>query len=418
MSIGYACLTIGVPDTDFKSCVMKNSKEDRLKEVISWNLRSLENLIDYNCRNNIRLFRISSDIIPFGSSPVNTLAWRDIFEPSLSRIGDKIRVSGMRVSMHPGQYTILNSPREDVVARAVEDLSYHARFLDSLGTGTQNKIVLHIGGVYGEKELSVLRFAEAYKCLEDTIKSRLVLENDGSSYDICDVLEIAGKVGAPVIFDNLHHEINPCAAPGSDRDWIRACRDTWKSADGRQKIHYSQQAVGKKPGAHSDSIRIDEFLRFYDSIKGENPDIMLEVKDKNLSAVKCINCTDDSHKLSRLELDWSRYKYLILENAPAVYQQIRELLKDRNAYPAVEFYHLVEAAMKETPAPGNAENAALHVWGYFKKQASESEKKQFADRLARFRQRETGIAPVKSCLLTLSRKYEQKYLLDSLYFYQ
>ena len=323
----------------------------------------------------------------------------------------------MRVSMHPGQYTILNSPREDVVARAVQDLSYHARFLDSLGTGKQNKIVLHIGGVYGEKDVSSLRFAEAYKCLDDSIKDRLVLENDGASYNISDVLQIARTVGAPVIFDNLHHAINPCGEQGSERDWIVACRDTWKSADGKQKIHYSQQAIGKRPGAHCDSIRIDEFLTFYDSISDENPDIMLEVKDKNLSAVKCINCTGDSHKLARLELDWSRYKYLILEKAPAVYQQIRELLKDRNTYPAIEFYHLIETAMNETPAPGSAENAALHVWGYFKKHASGSEKKQFADRLARFCRGETGIAPVKSCLLTLSRKYEQKYLLDSLYFY-
>jgi UV DNA damage endonuclease len=144
---------------------------------------------------------------------------------------------------------------------------------------------------------------------------------------------------------------------------------------------------------------------------------MLEVKDKNLSAVKCINCTADSHKLARLELDWSRYKYLILEKAPAIYQQIRELLKDRNTYPAIEFYHLVESAMKETPAPGCAENAALHVWGYFKSRAAENEKKQFTDRLDQFRQGKTGIDPVKSNLLRLSRKYEQKYLLDSLYFY-
>lgn len=417
MSIGYACLTIGVPDTDFKGCVMKNSHEESLMEVISWNLKALENLIDYNCKNDIRLFRISSDIIPFGSSPVNTLAWRDIFEPSLFRIGDKIRASGMRVSMHPGQYTILNSPREDVVTRATQDLSYHAQFLDSLGTGKQNKIVLHIGGVYGEKEASALRFAEAYKCLADNTKSRLVLENDGASYNICDVLKIARTVGAPVIFDNLHHAINPCAEPGSECDWIMACRDTWKPEDGSQKIHYSQQAIGKRSGAHCDSIRIDEFLAFYGRISGESLDIMLEVKDKNLSAVKCINCTADSHKLARLELDWSRYKYMILERAPAIYQQIRELLKDRNTYPAAEFYHLVEAAMKETPAPGSAENAALHVWGYFKNQAAENEKKQFAGRLDQFRRGKTGIAPVKSCLLRLSRKYEQKYLLDSLYFY-
>lgn len=152
MSIGFACLSVGVPGTDFKGCVMKNAGEDRLKEVISQNLAALENAIDYNSRNDIRLFRISSDIIPFGSSPVNRLAWQDIYVPELHRIGDKIRAAGMRVSMHPGQYTILNSPDESVVARAAEDLLYHTKFLDSLGTGPEHKIILHIGGIVFRSE--------------------------------------------------------------------------------------------------------------------------------------------------------------------------------------------------------------------------------------------------------------------------
>ena len=423
MSIGYACLGIGVPDTDFKSCVMKNAGEDRLLQVIAHNLASLENLIDYNCRNDIRLFRISSDIIPFGSSPVNTLAWRDIFEPSLTAIGDKIRAAGMRVSMHPGQYTILNSPNEDTAARAAADLIYHARFLDAVGTGRESKIILHIGGVYGDKKLAVRRFEDAYSRLDESVKSRLVLENDEKSYDICDVLDIARRVGAPVVFDTLHHKIHPCKVPGSEIDWIRECQKTWTPGDGRQKIHYSQQDPGKRTGSHSESIQIDEFLRFYENIRKENPDmkespdIMLEVKDKNLSAVKCINCTSGIQKLSCLELDWSRYKYLTLEKAPAVYQKIRELLKDRETYPALEFYHLVEQAMKEDVTPGNAENAALHVWGYFKKAAADSEKERFARRLSAYRRGEAGIAPVKNCLLFLAKKYDRKYLLDSLYFY-
>jgi len=396
---------------------MKNAGEERLMEVTEHNLASLEYLIDYASHNNIRLFRISSDIIPFGSSPVNTLAWRNLFEPALSRIGDKIRAAGMRVSMHPGQYTVLNSPADDVALRAVEDLAYHARFLDALGTGTENKIILHIGGVYYDKNEAVRRFAARYEHLDDAVKRRLVLENDEKSYDICDVLKISREVGAPVVFDNLHHAIHPCTESGSDNDWIEACKLTWKQQDGRQKIHYSQQASGKKPGAHCGSIRIDEFLSFYQNVHGENLDIMLEVKDKNLSAVKCINCTAVSPRISRLELDWSRYKYLILEKAPGIYLEIREMLKDRQSYPAVEFYQLIESAMHEKAVPGNAENAALHVWGYFKKNAAENEQEQFFRRLALYRQGEKSSASYKNYLLQLAKKYGQKYLLESLYFY-
>lgn len=396
---------------------MKNAGEERLMEVTAQNLAALENLIEYNSQNDIRLFRISSDIIPFGSSPVNTLAWQDLFEPALTRIGDKIRAAGIRVSMHPGQYTVLNSPTDDVARRAVDDLTYHTRFLDALGTGTKNKIILHIGGVYGDKDEAVRRFAARYERLDDAVKRRLVLENDEKSYNICDVLQISRMVGAPVVFDNLHHAINPCSDSGSESDWIEACKLTWKPQDGLQKIHYSQQASDKRPGAHCASIRIDEFLSFCKSVNCEKLDIMLEVKDKNLSAVKCINCTALSPRLSRLELDWSRYKYQILEKAPAIYLKIRELLKDRQSYPAVEFYHLIESALQEKTIPGNAENAALHVWGYFKKFAAENEQEQFFRRLALYRQGETSEAPYKNYLLRLVKKYGQKYLLDSLYFY-
>ena len=120
--IGYACLALAVPDTGFKSCIMKNATDEKLRELISHNLSSLENLVDYNIRNNIMLFRISSDIIPFGSSPVNQLEWWNIFKEDFSRIKKKIINSGMRISMHPGQYTVLNSPDEGIVSRAIEDL--------------------------------------------------------------------------------------------------------------------------------------------------------------------------------------------------------------------------------------------------------------------------------------------------------
>ncbi|MBK5194361.1 MAG: hypothetical protein JJE07_14415 [Flavobacteriaceae bacterium] len=75
MSIGYACVRLGVSNTSQKSCIQKNATDEKLMEIISHNLNALENIIDYNKRVNIRLFRISSDIIPFGSSPANTLKW-------------------------------------------------------------------------------------------------------------------------------------------------------------------------------------------------------------------------------------------------------------------------------------------------------------------------------------------------------
>ena len=75
MSIGYACLNIGTPDTNMRSVMQCNATAEKLTEVTAHNLAALEKMIDYNHKNNIQLFRISSDMIPFGSSPVNALPW-------------------------------------------------------------------------------------------------------------------------------------------------------------------------------------------------------------------------------------------------------------------------------------------------------------------------------------------------------
>lgn len=289
MRIGYACLAIGVPDTGIKGCIIKNASEAKLLELISHNLNSLENIIDYNIENNIRLFRISSDLIPFGSSSVNKIPWWDLFQAEFLRIGQKIKNNGIRVSMHPGQYTVINSPNEEVVERAIDDLHYHSKVLESLGVGKEHKIILHIGGVYHDKKSAASRFITNFHNLTISVRDRIVLENDDKSYNICDALELGAVLGVPVVFDNLHNEINPCDREKNDAFWINQCRKTWKEDDGIQKIHYSQQDPAKRPGSHSDSILLDEFMAFYNSLERDDIDIMLEVKDKNLSAVNCIS---------------------------------------------------------------------------------------------------------------------------------
>lgn len=293
MKIGYACQAIGVPGTSFKSCTMKNAREETLLSIISQNLDALDTIIDYNIANHIKLFRITSDLIPFGSSPVNTLIWWEIFDQRLSTIGKKIIESGMRISMHPGQYTVLNSPDEMVAERAVKDLEYHTKLLEALDPSQKNKIILHIGGAYGNKEIAINRFVENYSKLNTTIRKHLVIENDDKIYNIGEVMRISMLTGAPVVFDVLHHKINPCSQGKDIYYWISQSRDTWKLDDGVQKIHYSEQDPLKRPGSHSQTISLMTFQDFLKGLGEMNPDIMLEVKDKNLSAVKCINLTEN-----------------------------------------------------------------------------------------------------------------------------
>lgn len=417
MSIGYACLTIGIQNTNLKSSIAKNINEEKLLDLISHNLNSLENIIDYNIENEINLFRISSDLIPFGSSPINTISWDNIFLSKFNEIGEKIKKSAMRVSMHPGQYTVLNSPNIDVVNRAVEDLNYHTKVLDSLGVGSEHKIVLHIGGVYDDKNQAMERFISNYSLLSNNVKERLVIENDDKSYNINEVLEIGKTLNIPVIFDNLHNQINPYDEEKSDKYWISKCKETWKEKDGYQKIHYSQQNSLKKLGSHSNTIRIKEFINFYESLDREDLDIMLEVKDKNLSAVKCINAVSKDNKIKRLEDEWARYKYTILENSPSNYLEIRKLLKDKDDYPFLRFYNLIEEAMEMEITLGNSLNALMHVWGYFKNKADEKEKKNFLKSIEDFKQEKISLSAIKKKLWKMAVKHNEVYLLNSYYFF-
>ena len=421
MSIGYASLALGVPGARLRSITSARATPERLEALIEGNLVALDALLDYNHANGIRLFRVSSDIIPFGSSPVNTLDWQTRFADQLAALGAKARRFGIRLSMHPGQYTVLNSPDAGVVERAVADLSYHAAFLDALGMDSTAKVILHVGGIYGDKPAALRRFARAYAQLPQAIVRRLVVENDDRLYTAQDVLALSRKTGAPMVFDILHHQLNQEQDSPDAFALIDAAAETWGNADGAQKIHFPQQAAGRRPGSHSDTIAVEPFLTFYRHLETRRgaknlPDIMLEVKDKNLSAIKCLACTDTSGRISVLEREWARYKYRVLEHDQAIYQRIRKLLNNKDAYPAVPFYQLVEQAEDTPPSAGSFRNAAQHVWGYMANEATQRERATFATLMERFSRGETTGAAVKKRLYALAEKYEQPYLLQSYYF--
>lgn len=418
MAIGYACVQAGGEAARLSALRLANASPDNLRRVTQNNLRALRAMIQYNAVHQIRLFRISSDIVPFASHPaVENVDWRTEFKETLLLIGEEIKNNGIRVSMHPGQYTVLNSPDARVVHNAVEDLRYHSALLDALGCDTAHKIIVHIGGVYADKPLAMKRFVQNYTALDERIKARLVIENDDTSYTAEDVMQISELTGLPVVFDYFHHQLNHTENSPSPFDWIARFAQTWGEADGRQKIHYSQGNPNAAGGAHSQSIDVAEFLAFYNGLPREKPDIMLEVKDKNLSAVKCILATVEHLRVSELEKEWARYKYLVLGKSAAIYNQIRALLKDKASPNAVLFYQLIDEALAMGETKGAQVNAARHVWGYVRKEASAAQQKRFQTLLDAYANDVKSLKALKSFLFGLAKRQQIKYLLDSLYFY-
>lgn len=344
MKIGYACICIGGAHTNYRTCTQKYATTEKLREIIEYNLQSLEAILQYNLAHNILLYRITSDLIPFGSSPINTLPWNIIFQKEFQRIGAFIKQNHMRVSLHPGQYSVLNSPRIEVVARAIDDLLYHAAILDAMELDSTHKMVLHVGGVYGDKPAAIERFIGVYQRLPDAVLRRLVVENDDRYYHIEDVLLISKRIHVPVIFDNLHHAILHSKTEITEMQWLDEVKKTWGEEDSIAKIHYCIQDRHKRIGAHAFTIQSKSFLRFLHDVGDRDVDIMLEVKDKNLSALKCLNLIQGYIQYKKEE--WQRYHYLFYLNQEK-YVYWKTLIENETYVPALTFYEEIEFLYKQ-----------------------------------------------------------------------
>ena len=412
---GFACKTVGLPGAAQSSLTLARASRDNLLAVSRNNLGALEAMLRYCRSESLALMRISSDCIPLASHEAIDFDWQAALRPELENLAALARQSGVRLSMHPGQYTVLNSPREDVVRKAVADLAYHAAFLHSLQAGPECRIILHLGGGYGDKPAALQRLRDNLAALPDAILQRLALENDERIYTIEDVLAVCHDFELPAIFDIFHHELNP-PPHGGMQHWLDRAGATWNARSGRQKIHYSQQLTGGKPGMHSLTIAMRPFMHMHSLLKERDLDVMLEVKDKNLSAIKCANLTQPDLPRKNLTEEWARYKYLVLERSPNAYSAIRQLLKSER--PAAEaFYALLEDALACDLEPGKAKNAAEHVWGYVSKKATPKESARMLADLELLGKDLAPLPRIKRKLLALASSEGEEYLLHSLYFY-
>lgn len=414
--IGYACQNLDILDNKYKTVRVANFNDEIGKQLIAHNLKVLEDTIDYNIENDIKLFRISSSLIPFASnSKIMKFDWKNEFANTLERIRNKIVFNDIRISMHPGQYVILNSLNDKTIQSSIDELDYHADVIEVLGGCKKNKMIVHIGGVFNNKTESINRFIDVVNHrLSKKIKDHLVIENDDRLYNIEDVLYISSMTKLPVVFDNLHNEINKGPSHYDNRTILTKVLATWKSEDGRAKIHYSQQATNKRIGAHTETINAEQFLKFYLPLEDLSFDIMLEVKDKNRSAIKINLLFDNDIKVA--EKEWSRYKYLVLGKSASNYLKIREILKNKSQFKADEFYRIIDdSLLMEENVPSEV-NALQHVYGYFKKMASKKEKEVFLSNLMKYQESKITLNKVKKQLRTLALKYEINYLINSYYF--
>ncbi len=254
--LGYACLNTTMP---FKMKTLRLATYEAkgnqyLKELVLNNLLYVKACLQWNDQHNISFFRISSDLVPLATHPRMTFAWWKDADISVSC--DEIREFAssrhMRLSMHPGQYTLLNSPKEDVVRRSVEDLVYHQLMAEKLGV---SDLITHVGGLYGSRLEAMNRWIGVYQQLPAGIRQRLRLENDEKLFSIEDILSLADTTGIPAVLDFHHHRLLPSLETGLA---IRRTVQTWKGIDD-PKLHLSSGKTSRLDPRHHDFVLQEDY---------------------------------------------------------------------------------------------------------------------------------------------------------------
>ena len=295
MRIGYPCINRSIGCTASRTFRLSSYTDDRLRETVQQNLACLKKILAYNQEFNLHFFRITSDLVPFASHPVCTFPWQEYFSDVFGQLGGYIRKHGFRISMHPDQFVLLNAMDEGVLRRSIADLVYQVHVLDLMGLDDSAKVQVHVGGVYGNKPASIDRFVERYELLDPSIRNRLVIENDERLYTASDCLAISERTGIPVIMDSFHHSL----LNNGERfaDLLRTVRQTWKPDDGIPMVDYSSQEPHKRAGAHAEHIVADNFRTFLAETGPADFDIMLEIKDKEISALEALRIAKGDPRL-------------------------------------------------------------------------------------------------------------------------
>ncbi|NAZ37037.1 UV DNA damage repair endonuclease UvsE [Rubellimicrobium sp. CFH 75288] len=292
-------------------------------------LEHLHRVLDYLGEVGISMYRMSSDLAPYATHPDMPQFHRMVEEADadLAAFGLRARSMDLRLSFHPSQFVLLNSPDHALTDKSIWDLASQAEMLDRMGLGPEAVVVTHVGGTYGDHAASRARWIRGYERCPSHVRERLVLENDDLRFSASDVLWIHERCGVRLVFDYQHFWcLNPERA--DLRATVEAFVGSWP--DGvRPKIHFSsprtelreikrkvtdREREAAKAGAapsgaptlepvtatsrvktvllppvwtgHADYTNPFEFATFMRAMKGVEFDVMLEAKAKDLSLLR------------------------------------------------------------------------------------------------------------------------------------
>jgi UV DNA damage endonuclease len=287
---GYVAMSVEVKNaspsktmtaSSFNKLTDREAAIRKLERIAAENLHNTLRLLRHNKAHDIQLYRFSSKLIPLlGHEMLSD--WQPIpaLAPQFAEVGDYVKEHRMRVSFHPDHYTVLSTPREDVLQKSADDLNRHVSMLEVMGLDERAKLNIHIGGSYGDKAKAMDRFLRQFQALAPRIRSRITLENDDKTFNAKETLEACEKLGVPMVLDIHHHAVNN-EGENAVELWPRIM-ETW-SADLPPKIHVSSPKSEKDPRGHADYLNPGEVAAFLKAVAPftSKLDVMIEAKMKD-----------------------------------------------------------------------------------------------------------------------------------------
>jgi UV DNA damage endonuclease len=276
------------------------------KPSLNVSLEYLDRIFDYLAANQISMYRMASDLAPYATHPDLPQFHNQVkgCRKELKTAGRKAQQLGIRLSFHPSQFIVLNSPDESVRDKSIWDLRVQGEILDRMELDDEAVMVIHAGGSYGDPQKGIDRWCETWDRLPGRVRARLVLENDDIRFSASDVLEIHARTGVRLIFDIQHFL---CLNPEQleVRSTFKRFLDTWPPGV-RPKMHFSSprtemrevMRVDRKTGkkktvlqppiwtGHAAFNHPFEFISFMREMSAFGFDVMLEAKAKDLALLR------------------------------------------------------------------------------------------------------------------------------------
>ncbi|EYE89064.1 UV damage repair endonuclease [Fervidicella metallireducens AeB] len=295
INFGYVAISMKLKDASpnrtitLKSLskIEKSLWKNKLREIAQKNIENTMRIIRYNSAYGIKLYRMTSKIVPLAThDELRDWNWQEELSKEFYELGLCIKENNIRVSTHPDHYTLLNSPKEEVLKSSIKDLDYHCKMFELMDLGYEAKMVIHVGGSYNNKSESIKRFYENYSNLDENIRKRIILENDDKIFNAQDVLKICKDLKIPMVLDVHHHICNQ----GNVKleEIIGDIFDTWNGEIYVPKIHLSSPKSDRDIRSHHDFIDVKNFLDFINTIRFIKCDfdVMVEAKMKDIAVFK------------------------------------------------------------------------------------------------------------------------------------